>query len=185
MKEVDERLPGEESMRVELPKGAPASDSTKLPTSFLADAMLGRLARWLRAIDADTVQLPLDASDGELVARAEAEERVLLTRDRHLLRELRPVRAFAIESDVPLQQLTQVVRAFELPRPAEFLTRCLLDNTLLREVPPSEVGDLVPPRSRDLPGAVRRCPSCGRVYWRGSHVRRMEAALLAALPEWG
>ena len=172
-------------MPAEVPDEASRSDSTKLRTSFIADAMLGRLARWLRAVDADTVQLALDATDHELVARAESEERVLLTRDRHLLRELRPVRAFAIESDVPIEQLTQVVHAFELPRPAEFLTRCLLDNAPLRVVPPSQVGEIVPPRSRDLPGPVRRCPSCGRVYWRGSHVRRMESALLAAIPEWG
>jgi uncharacterized protein with PIN domain len=185
MEEVDREAPGLERMHAEAPAGPPRADSTKLRTSFLADAMLGRLARWLRAIDADTAQLALDATDHELVARAEAEERVLLTRDRHLLRELRPVRAFAIESDVPLQQLAQVVRAFELPRPAEFLTRCLLDNAPLRDVPPGEASEIVPPRSRDLPGAVRRCPTCGRVYWRGSHVRRMEAALLAAVPEWG
>ena len=153
-------------------------------TRFLADAMLGRLARWLRAIDADTLQLPLDTADREIVARAAAEGRVLLTRDRHLLRELRPDRALAVRSDVPLQQLVEVVHAFDLRRPAEFLTRCLLCNTQLDVLPASEARAVVPPRSRDLPGIVRRCPSCGRVYWRGSHVRRMEAALSAALSEW-
>lgn len=151
---------------------------------FLADAMLGRLARWLRAIDADTLQLSLDTADHELVSRAAAEERVLLTRDRHLLRELRPVRALAIQSDAPLRQLAEVVRAFELRRPVEFLTRCLLCNVRLDVVPSSEASVVVPPRSRELPGPVRRCPSCGRVYWRGSHVRRMESAITAAFPEW-
>jgi uncharacterized protein with PIN domain len=153
-------------------------------TRFLADAMLGRLARWLRAVDADTLQLPLDSSDHDLVARAAAEERVLLTRDRHLLRELRPARALAIQSDAPLQQLAEVVHSFGLRAPAEFLTRCLLCNAPLDALPASEASLVVPPRSRDLPGAVRRCPACGRVYWRGSHVRRMEAALAAALPQW-
>jgi uncharacterized protein len=153
-------------------------------TRFLADAMLGRLARWLRAIDADTLQLPLDTVDREVVARAAAEGRVLLTRDRHLLRELRPPRALAIASDAPLQQLVEVVRAFGLPRPAEFLTRCLICNASLAVVPADEARDLVPPRSRELPGVVRHCPSCARVYWRGSHVRRMEAALATALPDW-
>jgi uncharacterized protein with PIN domain len=153
-------------------------------TRFLADAMLGRLARWLRAIDADTLQLPLDTADREIVARAAAEGRVLLTRDRHLLRELRPDRALAVRSDVPLQQLVEVVHAFDLCRPAEFLTRCLLCNAQLDMLPAAEAHAVVPPRSRDLPGIVRRCPSCGRVYWRGSHVRRMETALSAALPEW-
>ncbi|HEU4994169.1 MAG TPA: Mut7-C RNAse domain-containing protein [Gemmatimonadaceae bacterium] len=153
-------------------------------THFLADAMLGRLARWLRAINADTLQLPIDSHDSDLVARAAAEGRVLLTRDRRLQRELRPARSFAVTSSVPLEQLVQVVRAFDLRRPPEFLTRCLLCNVSLDVVQPTDARQLIPPKSRDLPGTVRRCPSCGRVYWRGSHVRRMEAALAAALPDW-
>lgn len=151
---------------------------------FLADAMLGRLARWLRAVDADTLQMPLDTADTELVTHAAAEGRVLLTRDRHLLRELRPPGAMALESSVPLQQLVQVVHTFAIRRPAEFLTRCLICNVPLDELTADQARDVVPPRARQLPGVVRRCPSCGRVYWRGSHVRRMEAALSAALPEW-
>jgi uncharacterized protein len=160
---------------------APSFDA---PTSFLADAMLGRLARWLRVVGADTIQLPTDAPDVALVARARADERVLLTRDRHLLRELRPHRELAIQSDVPLEQLREVVRAFALRRPAELLTRCLLCNIPLVEMTPAEILQQVPPRSRELPGPMRRCPTCGRAYWRGSHVRRMEAALEAALPDW-
>lgn len=159
----------------------PAPDE---PTRFLADAMLGRLARWLRVVGADTIQLPTDAPDVALVARARDDGRVLLTRDRHLLRELRPHRELAIQSVVPLVQLSEVVRAFAIHRPAELLTRCLLDNTLLVEMTPAEIVEQVPPNSRELSGPMRRCPSCGRAYWRGSHVRRMEAALESALPDW-
>jgi len=154
------------------------------PTRFLADATLGRLARWLRVVGADTIQLPTDAPDVALVARARADQRVLLTRDRHLLRELRPHRELAIHSNVPLEQLREVVQAFALRRPAELLTRCLLCNTPLVEMTPTEILEQVPPRSRELPGPMRRCPTCGRAYWRGSHVRRMESALEAALPDW-
>ena len=161
-----------------------SSSALDAPTRFLADAMLGRLARWLRVVGADTLQLPTEAPDSVLVARARADERVLLTRDRHLLRELRPHRELAIRSQVPLVQLGEVVRAFGLTRPAELLTRCLLCNTLLVEMTPAEIVEQVPPRSRELSGPMRRCPTCGRAYWRGSHVRRMEAALEAALPEW-
>ena len=146
--------------------------------------MLGRLARWLRVVGADTIQLPTDAPDVVLVARARDDGRVLLTRDRHLLRELRPHRELAIRSVVPLVQLSEVVRAFAIRRPAELLTRCLLDNTLLVGMTPAKIVEQVPPNSRELSGPMRRCPTCGRAYWRGSHVRRMEAALDAALPEW-
>lgn len=153
-------------------------------TRFLADAMLGRLARWLRVIGADTLQLPVEAPDSALVVRARADARVLLTRDRHLIRELRPERVWAVQSEAPLEQLAAVVRAFEVPRPPELLTRCLLCNSPLLELEPDTARALVPPSARRLPGPVRYCPTCGRVYWRGSHARRIEAALAAALPEW-
>lgn len=154
-------------------------------TSFLADAMLGRLARWLRVIGADTLQLPVEAPDIDLVVRAGAEDRVLLTRDRHLLRELRPPRAWAVRSETPLVQLVEVVNEFDLRPPTELLTRCLLCNSLLTPIPPSQAWAELPPSARDLGGPVRRCPSCGRLYWRGSHARRIESALAAALPGWG
>lgn len=153
-------------------------------TTFLADAMLGRLARWLRVIGTDTLQLPLETPDSVLVDRAREEDRVLLTRDRHLIRELRPERVCGVQSEIPLEQLAAVVREFDLRRPAELMTRCMICNSPLLELGPDAARDALPPSARDLPGPVRQCPTCNRVYWRGSHVRRMEAALAAALPEW-
>jgi uncharacterized protein with PIN domain len=150
---------------------------------FLADAMVARLARWLRVLGYDTVWEPT-LDDHALVALAAAEDRVLLTRDRHLLRELRPARALEIRSDVPLEQLRAVVDALALGAPGELFTRCLVCNTPLHGVDADEAAHLVPPDSRGLPGPVRHCPGCGRVYWHGSHVRRMRAALARAMPEW-
>ncbi len=152
---------------------------------FLADAMLGRLARWLRVLGYDTRYDPL-APDETLVAWAAAEERVLLTRDRRLLRELRPAAAVEIRSDVPLEQLRQVVAALGLlpPSPPELFTRCLVCNELLEPVPDEERARVLPERARTLPGPVRRCPCCARVYWQGSHARRMRGALARTLPEW-
>jgi uncharacterized protein len=145
--------------------------------------MLGRLARWLRVIGCDTAQLPLHAPDAEIVELARSEDRVLLTRDRHLLRELRPPRGFEVRSDEPLEQLRCVVEAFGITRPAAFFTRCLIDNTSLLEVPRADVADRIPPLARELPGPVFQCLTCGRVYWRGSHARRMERILEEVFPQ--
>lgn len=151
---------------------------------FLADAMLGRLARWLRAVGYDT-RYDATLADPVLVRLAAAEDRILLTRDRHLLRERRPARALEIRRDVPLEQLREVADALALAPPAELFTRCLVCNAVLSApLPEEEARRVVPPAAVGLPGAVRRCPGCGRVYWLGSHARRMRAALERALPGW-
>ena len=155
-----------------------------MPPRFAADAMLGRLARWLRVLGYDTwydIRVP----DAELVRLAETEERVLLTRDRHLLRELRPARALEVRQDDPLQQLHDVVRALALEPPATLFTRCLLCNAPLEDLAREEAAPLLPAGVQDVPGPVRRCPVCARLYWDGSHVRRMRAALERDLPGWG
>jgi uncharacterized protein with PIN domain len=165
------------------------SDRTQMlahmsPPRFAADAMLGRLARWLRVLGFDT---SYDAvlADPELVQLANEEDRILLTRDRHLLRELRPQLAHEVRQDAPLEQLRDLVATLDLAAPAELFTRCMLCNTPLP--PPldeKEAERLLPPGVRGIPGPVRRCPACGRVYWHGSHVRRMREALQRAVPGW-
>ena len=154
------------------------------PPRFAADAMLGRLARWLRVLGFDTTY---DAAiaDPDLVRLADREERILLTRDQHLLRELRPARSLEVRRDAPLEQLQEVVSALDLTPPAELFTRCLVCNTTLTSpLPVAEAERLLPPGAGALSGAVRRCMACGRVYWQGSHVRRMLDAVARALPGW-
>jgi uncharacterized protein len=145
--------------------------------------MLGRLARWLRVLGLDTTYDPA-LSDTELVRWAHTEARILLTRDRPLVAELQPRRALLIVSDAPLEQLREVVRATSLSPPTELFHRCLVCNAVLRPATAVEVAKLVPALARALPGPVRRCPSCHRMYWPGSHARRMRAALARALPQW-
>lgn len=151
---------------------------------FAVDAMLGRLARWLRVLGYDSCY---DAAiaDPVLVDLANTEDRVLLTRDRHLLRELRPRRALEIRQDAPLAQLRDVVQALALQPPRELFTRCLLCNALLQEIPLEQALPLLPEGGRGVMAPVRRCPVCGRMYWDGSHARRMRAALARALLGWG
>jgi uncharacterized protein len=145
--------------------------------------MLGRLARWLRVLGYDTFY-DIRVDDPVLVQLAREEDRILLTRDRHLLRELRPPRAHEVRQDDPLQQLRDVVGTLALAPPTQLFTRCLLCNAVLRELAAAEALPLLPEGVRGIADPVRRCPACGRLYWDGSHVRRMRAALEGALPDW-
>ncbi|WP_445396728.1 Mut7-C RNAse domain-containing protein [Zobellella sp. An-6] len=150
---------------------------------FVADAMLGRLARWLRVLDFDTRYEPA-LDDHRLVALADAEGRVLLTRDRHLVRFLRPEKSLLIAASAPLAQLEEVILACRLGPPPRLFRRCLLCNNPLN---PARAGDLAghpPPLPPDGMAPVFQCPGCRRLYWPGSHTRRMREALCRALPGW-
>ena len=150
---------------------------------FAAEAMLGRLARWLRVLGYDTFY-DSAVADPVLVRLAEDEQRLLLTRDRHLLRELRPARSLEVRQDDPLHQLRELVLQLQLQAPQALFTRCLLCNAGLRVLERADALPLLPEGVRELPGPVRRCPTCGRLYWDGSHVRRMRAAIERVLPGW-
>jgi uncharacterized protein with PIN domain len=145
--------------------------------------MLGRLARWLRVLGMDTAYKPA-VPDPVLVSWARAEQRILLTRDRTLVAELRPLGAVLVEPDVPLLQLRQVVAQVGVAPPVELFTRCLVCNAELQSASPEDIDTRIPAASRELPGPVRCCPTCSRVYWPGSHARRMRAALARTFPEW-
>jgi uncharacterized protein len=149
---------------------------------FTADAMLGRLARWLRVLGFDTAYGPT-LDDRRLVEQAAAERRVVLTRDRHLVAHLRPERAILVTRDAPLEQLRQVLETCDLRIPRDLFTRCLVCNVRLRPATREEIAALVPPGARSMEVPVLCCSTCGRVYWPGSHVRRMRAALQGSMPE--
>jgi len=137
---------------------------------FLADGMLGRLARWLRLLGYDTAY-DNAADDLELARRARAEDRVLLTRDRELAAR-RGLRTLLIESEVLQEQVRQVQQVWG-PAPDPALSRCSLCNALLEPAAHAEVAERVPPYVLRTQERFCVCPTCGRAYWAGTHVERM------------
>ena len=142
---------------------------------FLADAMLGRLAKWLRALGYDTLY-HRDGDDAALLATAVAERRVLLTRDTRLPRSILPAGSLLLESDRVEDQLREVLRAYDLP-PAAPGTRCLRCNTPLAPLPCEEAAGRVPEFVLTHHATFRTCPDCRRIYWPGTHRARMAEVL--------
>lgn len=143
---------------------------------FIADVMLGRLARWLRFLGYDT-RYGVEA-DGDLLRIARAERRVLLTRDTALWRRCRRTprlsSALFIRSDRVAEQLAQVVQDLGIPVPALGPRRCLACNGVLAPIPSEEAMPHVPAFIGAQHATFVRCDGCGRIYWPGSHLRRME-----------
>ncbi len=148
---------------------------------FLADAMLERLARWLRAAGHDVASADPAAPDAAVRRRAAADGRVLLTRDRRLAEECAAAggagACFRVRAAAPLEQLAEVAAAFGLAPLALAFTRCLVCNAPLA---PAEPGSPGAPAALPPGTALWRCPACGRTYWDGSHPRRMRHALARA-----
>jgi uncharacterized protein with PIN domain len=147
---------------------------------FAADAMLGRLARWLRILGFDT-RFDAAISDAALVQQALVEQRVILTRDRKLTLEWTIPRLLVVSSQSPLDQLAEVVAAFSLDWRSGLFTRCNRCNTPLDAIDAERAQLRVPERVRLEQRAFKHCSGCDRIYWRGSHVDRIRERLEARL----
>lgn len=162
-----------------------AGDS--LPPRFVADTHLGRLASYLRMLGFDTLYRN-DASDEQLASCSRQEERILLTRDRGLLKRSAVVYGYYVRSTRPLEQLREVTERFALAGMASPFTRCTQCNALLEAVSTASALPRVPPGTRLHYTEFWQCPGCRRIYWQGPHYRHMQQlvnAVCAADPRSG
>lgn len=139
-----------------------------LETRFIADSMLGKLAKWLRLAGVD-VEYEKDIADEVLIRRAISEDRIILTRDRSIERRKGTKGYLLIRSDHLTEQIIEFIRVFELDTLESAFTRCIRCNTLLEEVSKDSLTDKVPLYVRETQNEFRRCKSCGRIYWAGTH----------------
>ena len=150
---------------------------------LLCDEMLKGIGRWLRAAGYDVGIVADGAHDDDLLARAVAENRLLLTCDRRLAERAgpdAPVVVLGTESfDGAARELRERLGIDWLHAP---FTRCLLDNAPLIPANEEDAANL-PATAQEGDGPIMRCPDCGRLYWPGSHVRRMGAKLARAQAE--
>ena len=135
---------------------------------FFADVNVARVVRWIRAIGLDTAWEDAIA-DKDLVERAIKENRFVLTLDKKLMREWSADNVLHLESEKPFEQFREVVRRFEIKKPKELFTRCLICNAVLRRANAEEV--------RENVQTFYCCPKCGKVYWEGSHTKRMRVVI--------
>jgi uncharacterized protein with PIN domain len=143
---------------------------------FVADRMLGKLAKWLRVLGYDVVYLR-NASEGEILQNLQ-EGRTLLTRNRRAQKWHGKGNVFIVEDNDPKIQLREVVKGLGLPElDAAVLSRCLSCNRTLEAVRREAVREEVPDYIYQRQEEFFRCSDCGKVYWHGSHAARMRQQL--------
>jgi len=147
------------------------------PPRFIADAHLGGLGRFLRMLGYDTIHqnaLP----DAEIRRLAWEERRVVLTRDRELLKCREIHLGCYVHERKPEAQLREVAARFDLGAHARPFTLCLACNVELAPASEAQVRAYAPPEVLEHHRVFHRCAGCERIYWEGSHFARMKAVLL-------
>lgn len=143
--------------------------------AFFADAMLGRLARWLRTLGYDTAYEKV-ISDEAIIVRVLAEHRWLLTRDRYLVQcKILRDRHTLIVSDHLQDQLRQLQSELHIQFDLSDKTssRCAICNNSLNVIPHEEAARTVPAYVASLHPRFVQCQNCRRIYWPGTHWTHM------------
>jgi uncharacterized protein with PIN domain len=140
--------------------------------AFVADGHLGKLVRELRLLGID-VSYRHDADDKQLLDTAVRENRALLTRDRPLLMHKVVRSGYFPRSQDPLEQVVEVIRRFALADKVTPFARCLRCNGLLTTASKESILSQLEPLTRLYYNDFLKCSQCGRAYWRGSHMERL------------
>jgi uncharacterized protein with PIN domain len=143
---------------------------------FIADAHLGGLAHLLRMAGFDTLY-DNNYHDSTIAAIAEAEERIVLTRDRELLKRRTITHGCYVRALKSTQQLREIFERLDLVRNARPFTLCMHCNAPLRAIDKSQVEDRLPAKVRQTHERFSTCDVCQRVFWEGSHWRSMRALM--------
>jgi uncharacterized protein len=147
------------------------SEPLREPT-FVLDVHLGKLAAYLRMLGFDALYRSC-YSDAELVQISSLEHRILLTRDRGLLKHSAISHGYWLRQTDSRRQAAEVVQRFDLAHSIRPFTRCMACNGVIESVSRERVRDRLVPHTAELYDEFRQCSQCGRVYWKGTHYERM------------
>lgn len=148
---------------------------------FIADSMLGRLAKWLRLIGFDTLYYP-HIEDGLLLRISREQDRIILTRDTRLVKVKGISEYLLLEDNNTFNQLSKVIKVYNLlPQLSKISPaspgRCSICNELLKEIDREDAQPHVPAYTYKTCNCFKHCEKCGRFYWKGSHQENLQKKL--------
>ncbi|MDN3510670.1 MAG: Mut7-C RNAse domain-containing protein [Candidatus Jettenia sp. CY-1] len=141
---------------------------TSKSLKFIADAMLGRLAKWLRILGYDVVYEP-SISDNALIARALRDDRIILSMDKKLIERISAKNSLYIKDSNYKEQLKQVLTHYNIDYKTNIFTRCLVCNRSLDTIHKEKIQDKVFPYVYSIQDKFYICQQCNRIYWAGTH----------------
>ncbi len=146
-------------------------------TTFILDAHLGKLAKYLRMLGFDTLYRN-DYGDMEIIEIAKEQKRVILSRDKVLLKSPKVNHGYYVRATEKHTQLIEIVKKFDLYSQFKTFTRCMTCNTVLQSRSKETIRNLIDPDTYNCFNEFFYCPECNKVFWKGSHFERMEQLIL-------
>jgi uncharacterized protein len=159
--------------QIEIPAQIQVSPPQLTDKKFVLDTHLGRLACYLRLIGVDTLY-DIRSDDSDLADISSTEDRILLTRDRSLLKRKVIRYGYCIRSTNPEDQWHEAILQFDLENQFKPFTRCLRCNGELHHIGKSEVLEMLPERTAKYYDDFQRCRDCLKIFWKGSHFIRLQ-----------
>ena len=142
-------------------------------TRFVLDVHLGKLATYLRLLGFDT-WYQHDCDDKELATIADCEQRILLTRDRGLLKRSIVTYGYWVRAIYPIQQTQEILERFALWSKIEPFKRCLRCNGKLVSVELDQVSARLPTKTQQYYREFHLCQKCQQIYWKGAHYSNLQ-----------
>jgi len=139
---------------------------------FVADVHLGRLTKYLRMMGID-VLYKNDFNDDEIVEISLIEKRAILTKDRGILKRNEVTHGYWVRSTKVEEQVKEVIKRFDLQKEIKEFSRCIECNELLKQIKRESIISRLPPKVANSQKEFYRCPSCKKIYWKGTHYLRM------------
>jgi uncharacterized protein with PIN domain len=147
---------------------------------FVLDAHLGKLAKYLRMLGFDTLYRN-DFMDSDIIEVALREKRIILTRDKPLLKSKKIRHGYYVRATEKHEQLNEVVQKFDLFNQFKSFTRCMTCNAVLVRKKKEEIIHKIDQETASIFDEFYYCPVCDKVFWKGSHFERMEKLILSLL----
>ena len=143
---------------------------------FILDVQLGSLAKYLRMIGFDAA-FKNSSSKNEIIMISINEKRTILTKDLNLLKRNDVIHGYWIRNKEVIDQVKEVTRRFQLNSLIQPFSRCMICNTLLERIEKKKIMERLQERTKNMVDEFEICPSCSRIYWKGSHYQKMEGII--------
>ena len=149
---------------------------------FIADINLGNIVKYMRVLGFDLYYDPF-LSNREIIELSKRENRIILTKSRKLLNFKEVSHGIFIRPGTTGEQIRQIIDYLDIKDNIKPFSRCLRCNTLLNMVPKEQILDRIPPKTKQYCDEYVQCPSCDRIYWKGTHFIHMEKVVRQILDQ--